>query len=112
LDRGSVLDQIVFNQVRVSSWCMRLLNARGAKAPRRVLIPAIDGSVPRRSCSGASGPARRRGVRVMLARIDFHARAAAAWAIAGEHAGSSLRPTISSLFCHRARTANALGGTL
>ena len=97
-DRGSVLDQILFNQERVSSWCMRLLNACGAKTPPRVLIPAIDGSVPRRSCSGASGPVRRRGVRVMLARIDFHARAAVACAIAAVHAGSSLRPTISSLF--------------
>ena len=33
-------------------------------------------------------------------------------AIAAAHAGSSLRPTISSLFLRPPRTATALGGTL
>jgi len=77
---------------------MRLLNARGAKAPDRVLIPAINGSVPRRSCSGASVPRGDRGAYLTPARSAWHARAAAAGAIAAVYAGSSLRATISSLF--------------
>jgi len=113
LGRESVLSPlIVFNQERVSSWCMRLRNACGAKAPRRVLIPAIDGSVPRRSCSPAPDTVRRRGARVMPARTVLPGCAGAAQTIAGIRAGSSLRPTISSLFRYPPRTATALGGTL
>src|SRR5215472_12710627 len=93
---------------RVASWCMRLLNARGAKVPRRVLIPVIDGSVPRRSGSASSGYRRRQRTRRVSPHRELRGYAGVPRALAGGHAGSSLRPTISSLFCEPTRTATAL----
>jgi hypothetical protein len=87
---------------------MRLLNVCGAKGPRRVLIPAIDASVPfRRPAAGCRAP------RLVLPRRGASCdRAAAVAAIAAAGAGSSPRATISSLCNADLRRGGALGVTL
>jgi hypothetical protein len=94
---------------------MRLLNVRGAKAPQRVLIPASDGSVPFRRRDRATlaerGAVCRAPHLFPRAVASCHSAAAAA-VIAAAGAGSSPRPTISSLTDERIRQRGALGVTL